>query len=141
MNLAFPSNNFAKKSAEIPWNLFWESVEIPRNFQESGKSGENDNSYSEEFLVTRSEKFLVTHSEEFLITLSKEFLVTNYKEFVVTNSAEKPEKMWTKFVEILGNFQWKVLQNQFLEIYWELFQRFSQEFLRNILKYSQHIPE
>ena len=88
------------------------------------------------FRGTMSKEFLVTHFKEVLITLSKEFLVTNYKELVVTNSAEKPEKMWTKFVEILGNFQWKVLQNQFLEIYWELFQRFSQEFLRNILKYS-----
>ena len=52
-----------------------------------------------------SKEFLVTHFKEVLITLSKEFLVTDYKEFVVTNSAEKPEKMWTKFVEILGNFQ------------------------------------
>ena len=96
------------------------------NFAENPrKSGENVDSNSEEFLVT--------HSKEFLITLSKEFLVTN--------SAEKPEKMSTKFVKILGNFQRKVLQNQFLGISWELFPRFSEEFLRNILTYSQHIPE
>ena len=105
------------------------------NSQESfpGKSGEIVNSYSEEFLVTRSEKFFVICSEEVLIPLSKEFLVSNF--------AEKPEKMSTKFVEILGNFQRKVLKNQFLGISLELFPRFSQEFLRNILKYSQHIPE
>ena len=56
-------------------------------------------------------------------------------------SQENPVKMSTKFVEILGNFQRKVLKNQFLGISLELFPRFSQEFLRNILKYSQHIPE
>ena len=108
---------------------------IRGNSQESftGKSGENVDSNSEEFLVTHSKELLVTHSKEFLITLSKEFLVTN--------SAEKPEKMSTKFVKILGNFQRKVLQNQFLGISWELFPRFSEEFLRNILTYSQHIPE
>jgi len=108
---------------------------IRGNSQESflGNSGENVDSYSKEFLVT--------HSEEILITLSKEFLLTNSSKFLITNSAEKPEKMLTKFVEIFRNFQRKVLQNQFLGISWELFPRFSQEFLRNILKYSQHIPE
>jgi len=108
---------------------------IRGNSQESfsGNSGENVDSYSEEFLVT--------HSEVIRITLSKEFLVTNAREFLVTNSAEKPEKISTKFVEILRNFQQKVLQNQFLGISWELFPRFFQEFLRNILKYSQHISE
>ena len=35
----------------------------------------------------------------------------------------------------------KFLINQFLGISWELFPRLSQEFLRNILRYSQHIPE
>ena len=118
---------------------------IRGNSQESftGKSGKSVDSYSEEFLVTRSEKFLVTHSEEFLITLSKEFLVTNSREFLVANSAEKSEEIVDKICEILGNFQKKstVLQNKFLGISWELFPRFSQEFLRNILKYSQHIPE
>ena len=119
---------------------------IRENSQESfsGNSGKNVDSYSEEFLVTlskkflvtNSRKFLVTNSEEILITLSKEFLVTNSRKFLVTNSAEKPEKMLTKFVEILWNFQRKVLQNQFQGISWELFPRFSQEFLRNILKYS-----
>ena len=95
---------------------------IRENSQESfsGNSGKNVDSYSEEFLVT----------------LSKKFLVTNSRKFLVTNSAEKPEKMLTKFVEILWNFQRKVLQNQFQGISWELFPRFSQEFLRNILKYS-----
>ena len=91
--------------------------------------------HSKEFLITRSEEFLVTLSEEFLITLSKEFLVTNSREFLVTNSAGKPEKRF------LGNFQRKVLQNQFLGISWELFPKFSEEVLRNILKYSQLIPE
>ena len=99
----------------------------------TGKSGENVGSYSEEFLVT--------HSKEILMTLSKDFLVTNSRKFLVINSAEKPEKMWIKFVKILQNFPRKVLQNPFLGISWELFPRFSQEFLRNILKYSQHIPE
>ena len=103
---------------------------IRGNSQESflGNSGENVDSYSKEFLVT--------HSEEILITLSKEFLLTNSSKFLITNSAEKPEKMLTKFVEIFRNFQRKVLQNQFLGISWELFPRFSQEFLWNILKYS-----
>jgi len=98
--------------------------------------------HSKEFLITRSEEFLVTHSEEFLITLSKEFLVTNSREFHVTNSAGKPEKMLTKFVEILENFQQKVLQ--FYDS-WEFpgnySHKFSQEVLRNILKYSQLIHE
>jgi len=114
---------------------------IRGNSQESftGKSGQNVDSFSqefivthsqepmsEEFLVTHSEEFLVTHSEEMLVTLSKEFLVTNSREFLVTNSSEKPETICSK----------KVFQNQFLGISLELFPRFSQEFLRNILKYS-----
>jgi len=62
----------------------------------TGKSGENIDSYSEEFLVT--------HSEEILITLSKEFLVANCQE--------KPQKMSINFVEVLGIFQ-KVPKVQF----------------------------
>ena len=84
---------------------------------------------SEEFLATNSEEFLVTHSEEILITLSKEFLVTNSREFLVTNSSEKPEKICSE------------TENQLLGISLKLFPKFSQEFLRNILKYSYHIPE
>ena len=76
------------------------------------------------FRGTMSKEFLVTHFKEVLITLSKEFLVTNSREFLVTNSAEKPEKMSTKFVKIFGNFQRKVLQNQFLGNY-------SQDFLKS----------
>ena len=106
-----------------------------------GNSQESFTEKSGEILVSRSEEFLVTNSEEFLITLSKECLVTNSKEFLVTNSVEKLEKMSTKFVKILGRFQRKVLQNQFLGISWKLIPRISQEFLRKILKYSQHIPE
>ena len=81
----------------------------------TGKSGENVDSYSKEFLVT--------HSEEFFITLSKEFLLTNSREFLVNNFAEKPEKMSTKFVEILGNFQRKVLPGNFLGTIPEIFSR------------------
>ena len=111
---------------------------IRGNSQESftGKSGKSVDSYSEEFLVTRSEKFLVTHSEEFLITLSKEFLVTNSRKFLVTNSAEKPEQMSTKFVEILGNFQRKILKNQFLGTIPKIFSRVPQEYLELYSAYS-----
>jgi len=80
----------------------------------TGKSGENVDLFPvisrNPFRGTRSEEFLVTHSEEILVTLSKEFLVTNSS-----------------------------LQNLFLGISLELFPRFSQEFLRNILKYSLSI--
>ena len=79
------------------------------------------------FRGTRSEEFLLTHSEKILITLSKKFLVTNSREFLFTNSTENPEKMLTKFVEILGNFHRKVLQNQFLGISWN----YSQDFLKS----------
>ena len=41
--------------------------------------------------------------------------------------------MSTKFVEILGNFQRKVLKKKFLGISWELFPRFSQEFLSTFI--------
>ena len=82
-----------------------------------------------------SEEFLVTHSKE--PGHSKEFPVTNSREFLVTNSAEKLEKMSTKLVKFLGISSEKF----FWTNSWELFPRFSPEFLRNILKYSQHIPE
>ena len=134
-----PSNNFVENPRKFPGIFPGNSRKFPGIFHRKiwWKWQQLFRGIScNPFRGTMSKEFLVTHFKEVLITLSKEFLVTNYKEFVVTNSAEKPEKMWTKFVEILGNFQWKVLQNQFLEIYWELFQRFSQEFLRNILKYS-----
>ena len=131
---------------------------IRGNSQESftGKSGENFNSNSEEFLVThfeeflvthseeilethskqylitRSEVFLVTHSEEFPTTLSKELLVANSREFLVTNSAEKLEKSRQNLWKFLRISREKFLWTNS----WELFPRFSQEFLKNILTYS-----
>ena len=93
-----------------------------------GKSGENVDSYSAEFLVT--------HSEDIIITLSKEFIVTNSREFLVTNSSEKPEKMSTKFLEILVNFQRKVLSNQFLGTIPKIFSRVPQEYLEISSAYS-----
>ena len=112
------------------------------------KIGENVGSYSKEFLIpipigTRSEEFFFnpfrgnSHN-----SISKEFLVTNSRKFLVTNSAEKSEKMSTKFVEILWNFQRKFVGTNSRDFPGNIFPRFSQvEFLRNILKYSQHIPE
>ena len=101
-----PSNNFVENPRKFPGifhrKIWWKWQQLFRGIS------------CNPFRGTMSKEFLVTHFKEVLITLSKEFLVTNYKELVVTNSAEKPEKMWTKFVEILGNFQRKVLQNQFL---------------------------
>ena len=119
--------DYPLKMFNIPSNNF---AENPRKLSFTGKSGENVDSYSEEFLVThseeflvtrsdkflvtRSDKFLVNRSDKFLVTYSEEILITQSMEFLVTNSAENPEEMSTKFVEILGNFQRKVLQNQFL---------------------------
>jgi len=122
--------NTRERSPKIHGNPQESLLGIRGNSQESftGKSCENVYSYSKEFLVT--------HSEEILMTLSNEFLVTNSREFLVTNSAEKPEKMWTKFVEIFENFPRKVLQNPFLGISWELFPRFSQEYLKIFSAYS-----
>ena len=92
-----PSNNFAQNPRKFP-GIFPGN---PRNSQESfkGKSGENVDSFSQEFLVTHSEEpGLVTHSEEILVTLFKEFLVTNTMEFLVTNYSEKPVKICSEKV-------------------------------------------
>ena len=80
-------------------------------------------------------EFLITHFKEFLITLSKKFLVINSKKFLVTNSAEKPEKMSTTFVEILG-----ISREKFFRTYsWEFPGNFSQDFLKSSSGISWHI--
>ena len=113
------------------------------NSQESftGKSGENFDSHSKKFLVTRSEEFLITHSEEILITLVKELLVTNYREFLVTNFAGNRKENVDKICGNSWEFQEKSSSEPIPGNFLGTIPRFSQEFLRNILKYSQHIPE
>ena len=116
-----PSNNFLSlESAEIPRNLSLESAEIPWNLLQENPVKmltAFQRNFSNPFWDTRYKEFLVTHFDEIFITLSKEFLVTYSRELFVTNSADKLEKMSTNFMKILGNFQKKVLQNQFLEIF------------------------
>ena len=127
------------KSAEIPRNLSWESVEIPRNLSQENpvkmSTAIPRNSRNQVQAVSCNPFRGISHNSVLGISCNQ------FQGFLVTNSTENPEKMSTKFVEILGNFQRKILQNQILGISWELFPRFSEEFLRNILKYSQHIPE
>jgi len=60
---SYPSNNFAENPRKFPGifpgNLSWESfLGIRGNSQESftGKSGENVDSFSQEFLITHSEE-------------------------------------------------------------------------------------
>ena len=138
-----PSNKFAENLWKFTW-IFPGNPWISGNSQESftGKSSENVDSYSEEFLVTHSEELGWGFSCNPFWGNSHNSISCNQLQGIscyqfCRKTGEKVDKIW-------GNswvFQRKVLPNQFLGISWELFPRFSQEFLRNILKYSQHIPE
>ena len=118
ISTTIPSNNFAENPRKFPGIL-------PGNFRRF---------LNRKIWRKCRQLFQGISRNPFRGTRSEEFLVTNSRNFLVTNSADK----------ICGNsreFQRKVLQNQVLGISWELFPRFSQEFLRNILKCIQHIPE
>jgi len=126
-----PRNNFAENPRKFPgifsgnprkfpgifyWKIRWKCWQL---FQ-----GISRNS----FWGTRYKKFLLTHSEEILIILSKEFLVTN--------SAENRRKCRQSLWEIIENFQWKALQNQFLGTIPKIFSRVPQEYLKIFSAYS-----
>jgi len=114
-----PSNSFV----ENPWKCPWIFPGNPRKFP---------GIFHRKICWKWQQLFRAISCNPFRRTRSKEFLVTNFKEIVVTNSAEKLEKMSTKFVEFPVKSSSEPIPGNFLG--W-----FSQEFLRNILIYSQHI--
>ena len=115
---------------------------IRGNSQEyfTGKSGENVGSYSEEFLVTLPR-------DQVLGISCNPFRGNSHNSFQGISCDQYQGISCYRFCRKTRENLWKFMgiscKMFFRTNSWEFprFPRFSQEFLRNILKYSQHIPE
>ena len=96
---------------------------------------------SREYIRSNSEEFLVTHSNEFHVTISCNpfwgiscypFRGISHKQFQGIYMLPIQENNWKKCRPSLGKFL-GMSREIFFRISWELFPRFSQEFLKNIL--------